>query len=609
MKIAVIGCGFVGGTVADFLEEHTAKDGVEVIRIDPKYSNAITLEDVTELDAAILCLNAPTDPSDNTVDIKPTYSYVTQLNNKFPDVHIMIKSTMPMFTGMHPQIQFDLNWTENVVFSPEFLRANHAAEDFKNQQLFILGISPSVITHDEPAEENIESIFWTNIFAPSLPNTEFVYTDRETAVMVKYTHNAWLATKVTFFHSLSLVMPGLSNYEEMTNILAKFPNIGPSHMKVPNALGELGYEGFCFPKDMRAFSQITHSEHSDLIENIIRTNEIIKKKTTHPQALDSRILPELIPQEDFIICIGTSHTAGECEGNRVDSYAIWVEKILGIKVIEIGYSGARNIDLLACLTELNDWGFLNDRCKLVTLEPRVTDSTMQNSIDSVIGVDKAIQYLTKDTLQDSHLCRSSLLRPHDTDKNQFSWVSSMREGMTQRIGPTNIAKAAEGLKQKVNRYEDGKKKVEIDINSELIENVKPWMNYMTYNLAYNKSTLLAARNDLQLIQSMAIMVKNAGIPFRWFLMDDREGHIHTLRHQIEKSSSIFKEMLLTKSIQHLVTGGDKRRPWHKYCDRELVCECCHFSAKGNEYIAKEFIAPAIKRTLNKVSGNENDIHS
>ena len=49
MKIAVIGCGFVGGTVADFLEEHCTKDGVEVVRIDPKIEDAPELSDVAHL--------------------------------------------------------------------------------------------------------------------------------------------------------------------------------------------------------------------------------------------------------------------------------------------------------------------------------------------------------------------------------------------------------------------------------------------------------------------------------------------------------------------------------------------------------------------------------
>ena len=157
------------------------------------------------------------------------------------------------------------------------------------------------------------------------------------------------------------------------------------------------------------------------------------------------------------------------------------------------------------------------------------------------------------------------------------------------------------MRSKINNYENGKKMISWDVEPELKENFKSWSDSIKMNLAYNKDSLLSARDDLQLIQGMANIVKNAGIPFRWFMIDDRKAHIQTLRQTIEKSSSIFKDMLLTKSVQHLVTNGDKRRPWYKFVDQELVCECSHFSAKGNEYIAKEFIAPAIKKTLNKVS--------
>ncbi len=69
MKIAVVGCGFVGGTVADFLEEHAAKDGVEVIRCDPfKYDDGIDQTMLRNLDGAIFCINAPTMENDK-VDI------------------------------------------------------------------------------------------------------------------------------------------------------------------------------------------------------------------------------------------------------------------------------------------------------------------------------------------------------------------------------------------------------------------------------------------------------------------------------------------------------------------------------------------------------------
>ena len=47
-------------------------------------------------------------------------------------------------------------------------------------------------------------------------------------------------------------MPEGGNFEHITDILAGFENIGPSHMKAPNEDGELGYGGACFPKDVTA---------------------------------------------------------------------------------------------------------------------------------------------------------------------------------------------------------------------------------------------------------------------------------------------------------------------------------------------------------------------
>ena len=186
MKIAVIGCGFVGGTVANFLEKNTGNDKIEVIRIDPKIEKAPTIDQVKELDAAILCLNAPT-VDNGVVETGITRQYVNRISDLFGNIPIMIKSTMPMFTDIGNPISI---WPDNIVYNPEFLTAANAEEDFANQQLFIIGVEGNTITHDTPAEENEQAKFWTNIFAPSLPDTEFVYTDRETAIMVKYTHNA-----------------------------------------------------------------------------------------------------------------------------------------------------------------------------------------------------------------------------------------------------------------------------------------------------------------------------------------------------------------------------------------------------------------------------------
>lgn len=169
MKIAVVGCGFVGGTVADFLEEHTAKDGVEVIRCDPaKYPDGPSSDMLRELTGAIFCINAPTS-LDDEVDIHPLRNAVNGVMNNNPNVEIMVKSTIPMFTKLTQGPADPESWKEEIIFNPEFLRESTAKEDFANQKHFIIGVAKHLITNDLPAKDNPHAKFWTNILHQVCP--------------------------------------------------------------------------------------------------------------------------------------------------------------------------------------------------------------------------------------------------------------------------------------------------------------------------------------------------------------------------------------------------------------------------------------------------------
>jgi len=588
MRIAIIGCGFVGSTVADFLDTHGAKDGIEVIRIDPKIEGAPELHELTYLDAAILCLNAPT-LEDGTVDDGLTRKYITDLNTKFGETTpIMVKSTIPMFSELAIKNPLTTKIPNNVVFNPEFLRADHAKEDFENQELFIIGVPADEITHDTPADENTYAKFWTNIFAPSLPNTEFIYTDRETAIMVKYTHNAWLATKVTFFHSLSQQMPGHSNYNEMTDILAKFPNIGPSHMKVPNAEGGLGYSGFCFPKDMNAFGKFSNM---NLIHKVIDTNEeLIKKK--EPNSWTS--LKSIIPDEDYIICLGTSHTLGECDGELTKSYTEFVEEEIGIKVVKLGISGCSNLDLLQATVELNALGFLNERCKLFLLEPRITENTIRVSLDTVATDKQVLNHIVKEASQTLQLNKAFVEK--NTETGMILFPRSIKNVVSLGIGPN----ALRNEKTFRNAFKN-----ELDVDH--IDDTTPLFNLSLYEVAEKTQSLFNWHEDFNKIEAIQQLVKNTGTPFRWMLVDNRIKELSHLRFHEGKVTDLFKDMLLTKPIQQLVIGNDYSTL--KDIDHTLLCDCGHFSPKGNKLIADEFITPAIKKTLNKFPRSKNDICS
>ena len=235
--ILVIGCGHVGGTIADSLEEHN----VEVVRIDPRY-NDNKIKDYLNADGAIICLPTP------TVNGKPDDSIIKRVVYGLGDMQILIKSTI-----LPNQIN---KYKDNVTYSPEFLREKHAKEDFENQKFCIWGGT------------DLNVGFWLNQFKRL--DKQNVVTDRATASMIKYVHNCWLAIKVTFFHDLKRKLSKDVNYNQMTSILSMFENIGPSHMEAE----KLGYGGSCFPKDVEAFKNYTSSE---ILETIMKVNNTLLK--------------------------------------------------------------------------------------------------------------------------------------------------------------------------------------------------------------------------------------------------------------------------------------------------------------------------------------------
>ena len=156
-------------------------------------------------------------------------------------------------------------YPSNVTYNPEFLRANSAKEDFLKQELFILGGNN---------EEHMQ--FWENLIVPHLDKTIVKRMSRSTASMIKYTHNAWLALKVAFFHELYLNTRDMNiSYSDLTSTLGYMKNIGPSHMIAPNFEGKFGQGGHCFPKDVKALTKLT--EHS-ILNQLIDTNAKLKEK-------------------------------------------------------------------------------------------------------------------------------------------------------------------------------------------------------------------------------------------------------------------------------------------------------------------------------------------
>ena len=248
MQIGVIGCGFVGGTVADYLEEHL----VNVWRVDPTHYPKTTVFTIREMcEAFIVCVPTP-EGKDGACDDSIIKQVIEQLDTDKP---ILLKSTVtPDLMRSYPS---------NVTYNPEFLRALHAKEDFAKQEVFVLG---------GELQSHIE--FWEKLF--SHLNTKVIQTNRTTASMIKYVHNAWLATKVAFFHEVFAHGPKDMNYSELTSTLAQISSIGKTHMIVPNSKETLGFDGHCFPKDTKALTNFM--EHT-ILEQTIATNKRLNKRS------------------------------------------------------------------------------------------------------------------------------------------------------------------------------------------------------------------------------------------------------------------------------------------------------------------------------------------
>jgi len=238
--ILCVGCGFVGGTVADWLESN----GVEIVRIDPKLNNNKISDFIDRASGAVVAVPTP------TVKGRCDQSYIVQVLHELgTEIPILLKSTVPP-TMME-------KYSSNVTCNPEFLRQNTAKEDWDNQKHFILGGG--------------EYDYWESVFAPL--EVEFIRTERDTACMVKYMHNCWLAIKVAYFHEIFSLRE--YDHDGMVDILSKMENIGPSHMRASNDDGGLGFGGACFPKDTEAFYDITGSE---ILKQVIETNKKMLKK-------------------------------------------------------------------------------------------------------------------------------------------------------------------------------------------------------------------------------------------------------------------------------------------------------------------------------------------
>jgi UDPglucose 6-dehydrogenase len=247
MKIQIVGYGFVGQAHALALRGNN-----EVYIYDPsKKCN----DRISDPDAVIICVSTP-QHVDGRCDMRNVYDTIL---NCPKDVPILIKSTISL-EGWRSIKSLDKN--DMVSFSPEFLRAKHAYEDFKNQEVIYVGGG--------------DELFWTSILESSL-QVKVECKNPEALILAKYYRNSFLATKVAFFNQVFDLceMAGI-DFNVVRELVTEDKRIGRSHSYVTK---ERGFGGHCFPKDTSAITWTSdfYGYDSSIIKSAIEYNDRIKK--------------------------------------------------------------------------------------------------------------------------------------------------------------------------------------------------------------------------------------------------------------------------------------------------------------------------------------------
>ena len=252
MKILICGYGFVGKAHALALEGKDIKTYV----YDPAYEHYN--ERLTNPDAVIVCVSTP-QAEDGSCDMNNVYDAIE--NVKDDNVPILIKSTISLEGWRLINRAFP---NKKITFSPEFLRANHAFEDFRNQKVVYIGGG--------------DLTFWAKLLGNKL-GIVFEFAEPEELILAKYFRNSFLATKVAFFNQIYDLCERLNiEYSAVAHYVTEDPRIGDSHSYIP--LNDRGFGGHCFPKDTSAILETAKHFGYDLslIKEAIIYNKNLRKE-------------------------------------------------------------------------------------------------------------------------------------------------------------------------------------------------------------------------------------------------------------------------------------------------------------------------------------------
>lgn len=285
MSIAVIGQGFVGGSLTTVMSERgervfvydkamkRAEGGIS--SFSRGESETVTPQSIEEFVSEcenvsdfkgifFVCVPTPME-QDGSCDVSIVESVLSEIARATENSEIqrrqriaVVKSTVPPGSTQR--------WNEifassslTVIFNPEFLTEANALDDMRNQNRVILG-------GPRPQINQVR-----NVFTRTFPSVPIIKTSSTTAEMVKYVTNCTLAVKVSLANEFEQICVSLDNqglnidYDKVIEYAKLDSRIGTTHWAVPgpvpleNGDHAKGFGGHCFPKDINALIKIAES--------------------------------------------------------------------------------------------------------------------------------------------------------------------------------------------------------------------------------------------------------------------------------------------------------------------------------------------------------------
>ena len=222
-------------------------------------------DSILKSDIIFICVGTPTKKNGNDADLSQVYSVAKEISKSIKKFKIIItKSTVSVTTGDEIEKIISKKISKkffSVVSNPEFLREGEAIRDFYKPDRIVIGTS-------HKKSNNILK----NLYAPIISRgAKYINTSRRAAELIKYSSNAFLATKITFINEMANLCEKINvNIEDISIGIGLDKRIGSRFLRAGPAYG-----GSCFPKDTKAIIATANKFKTNLtvIKSVIESNE------------------------------------------------------------------------------------------------------------------------------------------------------------------------------------------------------------------------------------------------------------------------------------------------------------------------------------------------